>query len=403
MGRIPARIRCGEGFLNYTADQWRIFFSIYATTSLWKHLPAEYDRKILHHFVRICSIFASRILEIDAAEESHRRLIEIVKLVERYYGRDFITPNLHLSLHLSECTHDFGPLYAFWCFSFERMNGILGNLPNSHKKIEPEIMRRMMNDNHINSIIINSGEEIKGLELLNKRTSVGSLSEADEFSSDEIERFWLNSRNIQQSSITGSESFPGEMMRPTSENVIMPDSMLNLMVEYYMATYETLEFRRPGFEGHENSRVISVKMNQFGRCRIGSEIFGSSISARHVKNSYILARFVTQDGSIDCYPGKIQFFFTHKVGLPNGEFEHNLAFVRWYQPVNRRFYFSIKDDDTCNVELWGTDYYPEGRDCIIPVHNILCRFVPSMYKISDRKDAKEYLAVNPINRKLNIH
>jgi len=47
-------------------------------------------------------------------------------------------------------------------------------------------MRRMMTDSHINSII-NSSEIIKGLELLNKRPSVGSLSEADEFSSDEIE------------------------------------------------------------------------------------------------------------------------------------------------------------------------------------------------------------------------
>jgi hypothetical protein len=61
-------------------------------------------------------------------------------------------------------------------------------LPNSHRKIEPEIMRRMMTDSHINSII-NSSENVKGLELLNKRPSVGSLSETDEFSSDEIERF----------------------------------------------------------------------------------------------------------------------------------------------------------------------------------------------------------------------
>src|SRR3989440_7868383 len=51
------------------------------------------------------------------------------------------------------------------------------------------------------------------------------LSEADEFSSDEIERFWLNSRNIQQSSITGSELFPGEMIGPNSKNVVMSDSM----------------------------------------------------------------------------------------------------------------------------------------------------------------------------------
>ncbi|EXX56951.1 hypothetical protein RirG_211600 [Rhizophagus irregularis DAOM 197198w] len=34
LGQIPGNIERGEGFSNYTADQWRIFFMIYATTSL---------------------------------------------------------------------------------------------------------------------------------------------------------------------------------------------------------------------------------------------------------------------------------------------------------------------------------------------------------------------------------
>jgi hypothetical protein len=127
LGRIPGKIHCREGFSNFTADQWRIFFSIYATASLWRHL-SEHDRKILLHFVRICRIFVSQILETDAVRESQWRLTELIKLIEQHHGRDKITPNLHLSLHLTECTHDYGPLYAFWCFSFERMNGVLGKL-----------------------------------------------------------------------------------------------------------------------------------------------------------------------------------------------------------------------------------------------------------------------------------
>ena len=34
LGRIPGKIHCGEGFSNFTADQWQIFFTIYATVSL---------------------------------------------------------------------------------------------------------------------------------------------------------------------------------------------------------------------------------------------------------------------------------------------------------------------------------------------------------------------------------
>ena len=100
---------------------------IYVTVSLWDHLSIV-DQKILTHFVRVCLILVSQIIETDLMEEAHRRLIKIVKLIEEHYSRNKITPNLHLSLYLCECASDFGLLYAFWCFSFERMNGILGNI-----------------------------------------------------------------------------------------------------------------------------------------------------------------------------------------------------------------------------------------------------------------------------------
>ena len=127
------------------------------------------------------------------------------------------------------------------------------------------------------------------------------------------------------------------------------------------------------------------------------------VSARHVKNSFILARFVTDNGSVDCYPGQVQYFFTHIFDLPDGPAEHTLAYVRWYHHVSSRYHFEIDDEErTCNVELWGTDFYPESRDCIIPVHNILGRFVPVKYRISDKRNARDYLAINPINKKFHI-
>jgi hypothetical protein len=243
--------------------------------------------------------------------------------------------------------------------------------------------------------------ETKGIELLEVRPNVGSLSATDEFSSDEMYRFLLHSKNVQDSVITGREEFPGEMLKPTSENILMTAEMLDRMVEYYMATYEMYNFRKPFGEGTDDSIVIRVNMNKFGRCRIGSEIFGSAMSSRHITSSYILSKFITNANEVDCYPGQIQYFFKHTVDLPEGASEHNLAYVRWYKlSNNNRYYFSI--DETCNVELWSKDFYSESRDCIIPVHHILGRFVPVKYKISAHQNAIEYLAVNPINRKFHI-
>lgn len=282
------------------------------------------------------------------------------------------------------------------------MNGVLGSLPSSHRQIEPEIMRRLTNDVRIGAII-SSGVQTKGLELVENRPTVGSLSATDEFFSDEMERFWYDSINIRESLATGAERFPGEMLQLKSASILLSESELDLMVTFYSDTYAYI-FRKPADEILQNSITIRVKMDQFGRCRIGSEIFGSTISIRHVKDSYIVANFITNDGEVDCYPGQVQYYFKHVVDLPNGPAEHNLAYVRWYKPAETakvRFHFSI-EDKTCNVELWKNEFHRESRDCIILVYNILYRFVPVKYKIFSRSTAVEYLVINQINRKFHI-
>ena len=69
-------------------------------------------------------------------------------------------------------------------------------------------------------------------------------------------------------------------------------------------------------------------MNQFERCQIGFKVFSSLMLTHHVKNSFILAKFMTDDRNDDCFPEQIQYFFTHTVNLPDiGLSKHNLAFV----------------------------------------------------------------------------
>src|SRR6266542_119730 len=82
----------------------------------------------------------------------------------------------------------------------------LGFLPNSYRHIEPELMRRMMFDTQI--LAKSSGT--KGIELLETRPNVRSLSATDEFSFDEMYRFLLHSKDIQNSVITEREAFSGE-------------------------------------------------------------------------------------------------------------------------------------------------------------------------------------------------
>ena len=126
IGRLPSIIDTGKGFSSFSADQWKSFILIYATTITWDLLD-EANQKILANFVRACNILVCRIVSKKDLIEAHQRLVEMVKEIERTYGPKKISPNLHLCMHLCECMLDYGPLYAFWCYSMERMNGLLGN------------------------------------------------------------------------------------------------------------------------------------------------------------------------------------------------------------------------------------------------------------------------------------
>ena len=127
LGWIPNKISTREGFSGFTADQWKTFILVYATPLLWDLLDLP-DKEILVNFVRACSLLVCRIIDNNVLTEAHARLLQVARLVEENYGSEFITPNIHLLLHITECCRDYGPVYLFWCYSFERMNGVLGEI-----------------------------------------------------------------------------------------------------------------------------------------------------------------------------------------------------------------------------------------------------------------------------------
>ena len=128
IGRIPPKIAIGEGFSKLTADQWKTFIMIYATTILWDMLD-DNDRKILGHFVRACNLLVARFVTEDDLQEAQERLRGMSINIERTYGPEFITSNIHLSMNIPECIQDYGSVYSFWLFPYERLNGYIGK-PN---------------------------------------------------------------------------------------------------------------------------------------------------------------------------------------------------------------------------------------------------------------------------------
>ena len=53
---------------------------------------------------------------------------------------------MHLHGYLSDCINDYGSVYGFWLFSYERYNGILQNNSSNKRDITVQLMQRSIYD-----------------------------------------------------------------------------------------------------------------------------------------------------------------------------------------------------------------------------------------------------------------
>jgi hypothetical protein len=61
-------------------------------------------------------------------KEAQKRLEEMAHLIKSTYGPEFITSNIHLVLHIVDCCRNYGSIYSFWLFLYERLNGYIGKV-----------------------------------------------------------------------------------------------------------------------------------------------------------------------------------------------------------------------------------------------------------------------------------
>ena len=147
VGRIPGKI--ASGFSSFTAEQWRNWTLIYSLASLKDILPhRHYDCWLL--FVKSTSLLCRRSITLQELDKADMLLMEFCEMFEQLYGKEKCTINMHLHGHLKECMLDFGPVYSFWLFSFERMNGILGAYHTNSRDIPLQVMRRFLASDYYN-------------------------------------------------------------------------------------------------------------------------------------------------------------------------------------------------------------------------------------------------------------
>ena len=150
VGRLPMNILSNYG--GFKAAQWQAWITIYSPVVL-KGLIDDNHLKCWLLFVRACCILTQRIVQKSDVITADLLLFNFCQKFELLYGKENCTPNLHMHNHIKDCLMDYGPSHAFWCFSFERYNGLLGSLHTNQKAIEQQIMRKFITAQHLRSAI----------------------------------------------------------------------------------------------------------------------------------------------------------------------------------------------------------------------------------------------------------
>ncbi len=175
-GRIPHKI--ASACTSFTADQWKAWTNVFSLYSLYGLLESEHF-ECWRLFVHASLLLSTPMITIEDAEKGHRLLLEFCNKFESLYGSEKVTPNMHLHMHILSCIKDYGPIYSFWLFSFERYNGLLGNYRTNQRSVELQLMRRFLSDLQIHDLSLPSSGIIseKDLEFLLPRGCAGTLKE----------------------------------------------------------------------------------------------------------------------------------------------------------------------------------------------------------------------------------
>ena len=141
IGRIPRKI--GSAFKAFTADEWKHWTLLYSVYALHKVIPdADYDCWCL--FVDACRALCQLTISPQKIEEAHLSIVNYCEKFAELYGKEACTPNMHMACHLRSCMLDYGPLAAFWAFSFERYNGTLEGLQKSWNGPEKQMLLKFI-------------------------------------------------------------------------------------------------------------------------------------------------------------------------------------------------------------------------------------------------------------------
>ena len=300
VGRMPLKI--SGNFAGFTADQWLNWTLIYSAVTLKGILPQRnYNCWLL--FVKACSLLCCKLIKKSEVVTADQYLLQFCRNFAALHGVEVCTPNMHLHLHLKESSLDYGPIYAFWLFSFERFNGILGAYSTNKRNIEVQLMRKFINQQKVKDLKFPE-EYVELYEAV-----FGSHKQSGSLYHTSSPESMLQLKHMCTAPINQITSFKitecVKPLHPISKKVLSMNEIKDLEV-MYKQLYPTQVI--------ESVSHFTLKVN---RVMLNNEILGSVCSRS--KKASVIGAYWPSEGSLSAIDytrlqiGKIQYFIEHKV------------------------------------------------------------------------------------------
>lgn len=386
VGKLPSKIE-DFNFNSFTADELKNWTLIFSNFCLMEILPKK-DFECWKIFVEASLLLCNQALPVADIDKINSLLFKFCKSFESIYGKNRVTPNMHMHCHLADCIVDFGPVYSFWLFSFERYNGILGSQPSNNRGIESQLMRRF--DSNLDALCLPYPDVLSEqfLPIMTKffpeKDSRGSIQHGSDMS---IERILLTSKNTNVKLVDWSSSINVVEKRKLVVHHLSESEIRHLTVMYnHIYPEQNVYVHRACWK---TSEVV-----------VDNVCFGSDTS-RTLRSSHIMAFWCGKDGKV-CdlmddtpRPGKILYFIKHVASI-NGRFKtHFLSRIDWYLPTNNE----LKNKYGVPVMLFRDSLFELGHSAaFMPVQRIFSKFVYTKTTIN----SANYIVVIPRYRHLNI-
>ena len=146
VGRLPVDITDPRLSLSgLRASQWLHYGITYARVCLRDLLnPSIYD--CYKTLIEACEVLLAYSLSEQDIQLLEERLIRHHQTFKEEYGEFQVKAKHHMALHIPQAIRDYGPVCNFWCFAYERLNGVMGQYVHSTTSPEVQIYKKFISD-----------------------------------------------------------------------------------------------------------------------------------------------------------------------------------------------------------------------------------------------------------------